>query len=100
MTRNVRAAGAVLSALVFFPVASLYSQQSGFQTSFLTPAAIHPPSPSISATIIEAEHLPYLAEVAKENRPPTLAFQPTPSDLLIQQAEERFRNGKKAFQDG
>ncbi len=99
MTRNLRAAGTVLSALVFFPVSSLYSQQSGLQTSFLTPAAIRPSSPTISATIIEAEHLPYLAEITKENRPLTLAFQPTSSDLLIQQAEERFRNGKKAFQD-
>src|SRR5207248_10769754 len=46
-----------------------------------------------------AEHLPYLKEVAKENKPGTTDFQPTASDLLIQQAEERFRNGKKAFQD-
>jgi membrane-bound lytic murein transglycosylase D len=56
-------------------------------------------SPGITASIGEAEHLPYLKEVAKEIKPSPIAFQPTSSDLLIQQAEERFRNGRRAFQD-
>jgi membrane-bound lytic murein transglycosylase D len=104
MTRNVKAAAVVFSALVFSPVQLVYCQQSGLQTSFLTPAAIRPPNTGVTATIVEAEHLPYLAAVAKETKSlapsVTPAFQPTSSDLLIQQAEERFRNGKKAFQDG
>jgi membrane-bound lytic murein transglycosylase D len=37
--------------------------------------------------------------VAKEKGASALSFQPTSSDLLIQQAEERFRSGRKAFQD-
>jgi membrane-bound lytic murein transglycosylase D len=40
-----------------------------------------------------------MREVAKEKRASALNFQPTSSDLLIQQAEERFRSGRKAFQD-
>src|SRR5579863_9868149 len=101
MTRNFRAACTfVLSAAVLIPSQLLYSQQSGLQTSFLTPAAIRTPNPAVSAIIVEAEHLPYLTEVAKETKSLSASFQPTSSDLLIQQAEERFRNGKKAFQDG
>jgi membrane-bound lytic murein transglycosylase D len=102
MTRNFRTAISVFcGAILFFSVQSLYSQQSSFQTSFLTPAAIRTPNTAVSATIVEAEHLPYLSEVAREEtRSVTASFQPTSSDLLIQQAEERFRNGKKAFQEG
>src|ERR1019366_8318819 len=97
MTRNYKIA-AVLSlfVLVLFPSQFLYSQQSNFQTSFLTPAAIHPVNNGIAATIVESEHLPYLKEVARTVAPD---FKPNPSDLLIQQAEERFRNGRKAFQE-
>jgi len=99
MTRNYNAAGIVFSAALI-AVPSLYPQQSSFQTSFLAPIAIRTPNTAgIVATIADAEHLPYLKEVAKETGPAPSAFQPTTSDLLIQQAEERFRNGKKAFQD-
>jgi membrane-bound lytic murein transglycosylase D len=100
MTRNSRFASTALAAAALLVVSpSVYSQQSNRQTFFLAPAAIRPPNPSVSATIVEAEHLPYLKEVAKEARPESTAFQPTSSDLLIQQAEERFRNGKRAFQE-
>jgi membrane-bound lytic murein transglycosylase D len=109
MTRNFRAGAVVsLTALLFVPLHALYCQQANLQTSFLAPIAIRPPNPNISATgisatIKEAEHLPYLSEVAKETKPaaPSAAtpFQPNSSDLLIQQAEERFRNGRKAFQE-
>jgi membrane-bound lytic murein transglycosylase D len=100
MTRNFRTANTVfLAALSFVFLQSLYSQQSNLQTSFLAPVAIRTTTTGVAATIVEAEHLPYLKEVAKEIKSGTTAFQPTPSDLLIQQAEERFRNGKKAYQD-
>ncbi|HWF09162.1 MAG TPA: transglycosylase SLT domain-containing protein [Bryobacteraceae bacterium] len=56
-------------------------------------------SGGITATIVEAEHLSYMREVAKEKRSSAVTFQPTPSDLLIRQAEERFKTGTKAFQD-
>jgi len=108
MTRNLKAAGTVLVTALLFPASqSVYCQQSGLQTSFLAPSAIRTVTPSVASTIVEAEHLPYLKEVAKEvakeaakeASPATKVFLPTPSDLLIQQAEERFRIGKKAFQD-
>jgi membrane-bound lytic murein transglycosylase D len=103
MTRNLTAACTVFLTVLLFPASPhLYSQQSGLQTSFLAPAAIRTVNAgvtAVAATIIDAEHLPYLKEVAKEASPAAKVFQPTASDLLIQQAEERFRIGKKAFQD-
>src|SRR3984957_8342988 len=100
MTRNFNATVVVSFAVLFFiPSPFLFSQQANLQTSFLAPASIRPTTTGVAATIVEAEHLPYLKELAKETTPGASAFQPTHSDLLIQQAEERFRNGKKAFQD-
>src|ERR1700679_2214685 len=105
MTRNFNAfTGLFFTALLLTPSTLLFSQQSNFQTSFLVPAAIRLTNPAISASginasIIRSEHLPYLKELAKETKPGVAAFQPTPSDLLIQQAEERFRSGRKLYQD-
>src|ERR1700712_2399609 len=100
MTRNFKAIKLVFPAAVLFIASpSLFSQQSSLQTSFLAPAAIRTPNAGVAATIVEAEHLPYLKEVAKETKSGSGVFSPTASDLLIQQAEERFRVGKKAFQD-
>jgi hypothetical protein len=100
MTRNFRAVSAVLFGVVLFlPPQYLYSQQSILQMSFFAPAAIRTLNTSLVPTIVEAEHLPYLKEVAKETSAAITPFQPNSSDLLIQQAEERFRNGKRAFQD-
>src|SRR3954470_10037582 len=100
MTRNLKGTSVVFAAgLLAFVSPSLYSQQSNFQTSFLAPVAIRPLNSGIVATIADAQHLPYMREVAKEKRSSAVSFQPTASDLLIQQAEERFRNGRKAFQE-
>jgi len=90
-----------LTALLLSSSVVLFAQQSGLQTSFFAPAAVRTPNPvpAVAATIVESEHLPYLKEVAREATPTPTAFQPTASDLQIQQAEERFRNGKKAFQE-
>ena len=100
MTRNLRAVSFVfLPALLLFSSCVLSAQQSGLQTSFFAPAALRSPNPSVTSTIVDSEHLPYLKEVARDTKPSPIAFQPTASDLSIQQAEERFRNGKKAFQD-
>lgn len=102
MTRNYRALSfSFLTAILLSSSVLLFGQQSSLQTSFFAPAAVRTPNPaiSVSATIVESEHLPYLKEVARETTPTPTAFQPTASDLQIQQAEERFRNGKKAFQE-
>src|SRR5579862_799170 len=103
MTRNPKAIFVpffVVLALISVP---LLAQQSPFQTSFLAPAVRVASPPSISAIgitpiVTRAQHLPYLSELARAQKNGT-PFQPTASDLLIQQAEERFRAGRKYFRD-
>ncbi len=104
MTRYFKTVGVVfLTALLFISSQSLFSQQSSLQTSFLAPVAIRTNAAlsagGVSASIVRAEHLPYLSEVAKEARFGASTFHPTASDLSIQQAEERFRTGRKFYQD-
>jgi membrane-bound lytic murein transglycosylase D len=102
MTRNPKTIFVSFFAVpAFLFTTPLFSQQSHFQASFLAPAAIRLTSPTsaVAASIVRAEHLPYLAELAKETTPQAAAFQPTASDLLIQQAEERFRAGRRFFRE-
>src|SRR3954454_22901738 len=75
----------------------LYSQNPNLQTSFLSPAAIHLSSTGVLASI-ETEHLPYLNQLAKDGNKGIAGFLPNASDLLIQKAEEKFRNGKRFYQ--
>jgi membrane-bound lytic murein transglycosylase D len=77
----------------------LFSQQSGFQTSFFAPAAVRLTLPGSIADVVETEHLPYINQVAKENNKTAATFTPSASDLLIQQAEQKFRAGKKFYQE-
>lgn len=105
MTRNFKASFVLYSAfLILLPWHLLVAQQSHFQISFLAPAAIRLTNPAtaagVSPVIVRSEHLPYLTEVAKESSLVTGAFQPTASDLLIQQAEERFQSGRKSYLSG
>jgi membrane-bound lytic murein transglycosylase D len=53
----------------------------------------------VVADIVESEHLPYIKQVAKDTRPTGLLFQPNAYDLLIEQAEERFRSGRNFYRD-
>ncbi len=104
MTRNVNATVVLFfTVLAFISAVPLYSQQSQLQTSFLAPAAVRVNNPAvssgISAIVVRAEHLPYLTELSRTHKSDAAVFQPTPSDLLIQQAEERFRAGRKFFRD-
>lgn len=89
-----------LSAVAFFYFCStyLFSQQSSLQTSFLSPAAVHTPA-LVVADIADTEHLSYLRQVEKEQRKISASFQPNASDLLIQKAEDRFRSGRKFYQE-
>jgi membrane-bound lytic murein transglycosylase D len=75
----------------------LQAQQTNLQTSFFAPAAVRMPSTGALADIAETEHLSYIKQVAKDHR--TSSFQPTASDLLIQQAEETFKRGRQFYQD-
>jgi membrane-bound lytic murein transglycosylase D len=84
---------------LLFPSSYLFSQQSNLQTSFLAPAAVRTPNSPLAAEIADTEHLSYLNQVAREQKKISALFQPSTSDLLIQKAEDRFRNGRKFYQD-
>lgn len=84
--------------LLLLPTDS-FSQQSGVQASFFSPAAVHRLTPGIAPAIVETETLPYINQVAKQLGTEPRTFRPNPSDLLIQQAEEKFRSGRKFYQD-
>src|SRR5665213_3441383 len=77
----------------------LFAQQVGIQSSFFAPAATR--MPAGTANIHETENYSYLTAIQKEAQRETKqgipAFKPNPSDLLIQQAEDRFSLGKKLF---
>src|SRR5579872_2317927 len=103
MTRNYKVSLVLyLAVLILLPWQLLLSQQSHFQTSFLAPAAIRLTNPAATgiSPIVRSEHLPYLSELAKESVSATPVFKPTPSDLLIQQSEERFQTGQKFYKVG
>jgi hypothetical protein len=89
---------AAFLSFFLFPSTFLFSQQSGFQTSFLAPASVRTPALAV-ADIADTEHLSYLKQVEKEQRRISASFQPNASDLLIQKAEDRFRSGRKFYQE-
>ena len=75
MTRYSKATGLFfLTALLFISSASSFAQQPNLQTSFFAPAAVRTPSPSVGATIVDTQHLPYLKELAKEAAPVRWCF--------------------------
>lgn len=91
-----------LVCFVFILLSSvpLYPQQSQFQMSLLSSAAGGSSFSSIgiSADIVETRDESYLKAVeriATEKEHKT--FQPSASDLLIGQAEERFKAGRKLY---
>src|SRR3984885_605101 len=99
MARSSNVSFAIFFTAVFlFFALPLLSQQSHFQTSFLAPAAIRLTNPA-STVVVRVENLPYLSELAKETKPEAAVLQPTASDFLIQQAEERFQTGKTFYKD-
>lgn len=75
----------------------LFSQQSGFQSSFLANASVRNPAPP--ADIADTEHLSYINQIMKEQRKVSAIFHPNSSDQLIQQAEDRLRSGRRLYQD-
>jgi membrane-bound lytic murein transglycosylase D len=77
----------------------LFSQQSSFQTSFFSPAAARLTLTGTVADVVETENLPYINQVAKEKYKTIATFSPNGSDLLIQDAEQKFRAGKKFYQE-
>lgn len=100
MARNSNLVVALSSALLLSaPSVLLEAQQSNLQTSFFAPAAVRLSNLGVAADIVESEHLPYIKQVAKDAQPAGARFQPNAFDLLIGQAEERFRDGKNLYKD-
>jgi len=101
MARKLNVVPAVfLTVLIIsFASPSLFAQQSNLQTSFFSPVTAHLPSAGATPDIVDTEHLSYLAAVSRDKRATVASFLPTPSDLTIQQAEERFKNGRKFFDE-
>lgn len=87
-----------IASVPFLPIAS-FGQQPSVKTSFLTPAAIHRAAPGSTATIVETEKLTYINQLMKQLGKDSASFQASASDLLIQQAEEKYRLGRKFYQD-
>src|ERR1700678_4371768 len=77
----------------------IYPQQSGIQTSFL-PAILHAPEATGTlADVIDTERVAYITAITRENQG-TSVFHPSSSDILIQQAEEKFRSGSRFYLNG
>ena len=81
--------------------APIPAQQSSFTGTLLAPAATRVPPPASHPTIAETEKLPYLSQLAKNMKESRRgAFTANASDLLVEQAEEKFRAGRKAYSEG
>src|SRR5437868_2699787 len=82
-----------LTFVLLLPTSIVYGQQSSLQMSLMSPApaSVALSSLGISPAIAQMNNGSYLSEVSKPG------FQPTPSDLLVQRAEQRFRDGKNAY---
>src|SRR5271170_7274599 len=77
----------------------IYPQQSGIQSSFLRAVLHTSEAAGTLADVIDTEHIPYITEVTRENQG-TSVFHPSSSDMLIQQAEEKFRTGSRFYLSG
>ncbi len=82
-----------ISFLLLIPTSSLFPQQPNLHISFFAPAA------SLSTPeSTENSNETYLNSVTRLDGKPAGSFRPTASDLLVQQAEEKFQQGKKSYQ--
>jgi membrane-bound lytic murein transglycosylase D len=87
-------------ALILFGSVPSFTQQSNLQVSLMSPAAAGSvfSSIGISADIVETRDESYLKAVERlATEKDHKTFQPSPSDLLIEQAEERFKAGRKFY---
>ena len=87
------------SVLVFsllIPQSALFSQQLSLQTASSQQISLDSDSPSSDVSEVSDET--YLETVSKSENRSAQPFRPTASDLLIQRAEEKFRDGRKFYQ--
>ncbi len=82
-------------AFVLLVPQSLFAQQLSFQSDSSRNSSLD--GDSSSSDVSETPEETYLETISKaENK--AQPFHPTSSDLLIQRAEEKFRNGRKFYQ--
>jgi len=84
-----------LTFSLLIPQSSSFALQLPFQTSSSPSPAIDSDSPNSDVSSVTDET--YLETVSKADKS-TQPFHPTVSDLLIQRAEEKFRDGRKFYQ--
>jgi membrane-bound lytic murein transglycosylase D len=90
--------GVALGLCPFLLALPAFTQQSGIQSSFL-PAVLRTPAVGAEPDAVEIDRIPYITEVTRENQG-TSVFHPNSSDILIQQAEEKFRSGSRFYLNG
>jgi len=81
---------------LLLPQSLLLSQQLSFQSASSPSSFADSDSGSSDVSGISEET--YLESISKAENKSAQPFRPTPSDLLIQRAEEKFRNGRKFYQ--
>ena len=82
-----------LAAALLIPQSFLFSQQSSFQNN-----SSHTDSDGLDENVTTISDETYMESVAKSESKASQPFHPTPSDLLIQRAEEKFHDGHRFFQ--
>ena len=82
-----------LAAALLIPQYFLFSQQSSFQNN-----SSHTDSDGLDENVTTISDETYMESVAKSESKASQPFHPTPSDLLIQRAEEKFHDGHRFFQ--
>ena len=89
----------VLSFLLVLPPSVIYGQQSNLQISLMTSASGSTLGAlGIAPAITATENGSYLNRLTKQSgKGPQSSFRPTSSDLLIQEAEQRFREGRRFY---
>jgi membrane-bound lytic murein transglycosylase D len=97
--KTVPCSSFLVAAISLLVPSFAFCQQPNLQTSFFAPAAIRTPSAVLGADIVDTEHLSYLNQMYREKKKVSATFEPNGSDLLIQKAEEKFRAGRKYYQD-
>ena len=81
---------------LLLPQSLLHSQQLSFQSASSPSSFADSDSGSSDVSGISEET--YLESISKAENKSAQPFRPTPSDLLIQRAEEKFSNGRKFYQ--
>ncbi len=87
-----------LAFCLLIPQSLLYSQQLSFQTVPSQSLSLLSDNDVSNSGVSDISEATYLENVSKTDGKASQPFHPTASDLLIQRAEEKFRDGRKFYQ--